>query len=91
MFGPRDLDKHYFHHALEWHYIPLAFTVSSWYAYELSACSKELKLKITLMLWKITLLQSASTCWTIIGPTTQNPPLVRSCTCRTDVGPTTVL
>ena len=41
------------------------------------------------MLRKMILLQPASMCWTIIGPTTQNPPLVRSC--RAIVGPTTVL
>ena len=37
---------------------------------------------------KITLLQSAGICWAIIGATTQNPPLVRSC--RANVGPTTI-
>ena len=45
--------------------------------------------KITLMLRKITLLQSASMCYGTIGPTTQNPPLVRNC--RSNVGQTTVL
>ena len=41
------------------------------------------------MLRKMTLLQPARMCWTIIGPTTQKPPLVRSC--RAIVGATTVL
>ena len=40
------------------------------------------------MLGKITLLQSASMCWTIISPTAQNPPLAR--TCRANVGPATL-
>ena len=39
------------------------------------------------MLWKITG-QLASMCWAMIGATTQNPLLVRSC--RANVGPTTV-
>ena len=39
------------------------------------------------MLKKMTL--SASMCWAIICPLTQNPPLVQSC--RANVGPTTEL
>ena len=41
------------------------------------------------MLGKITLLQLASMFSAFIGPTTQNPPLVRSF--KIDVGPATVL
>ena len=45
-------------------------------------------IKITLMLRSITLLQSASICWTFIGSNTQNPALVRSC--RNNISTSTV-
>ena len=32
-----------------------------------------------MMLKKITLLQSASMCWTILGPTIRKPPMMRCC------------
>ena len=38
--------------------------------------------------WILTLILWASVCWAFIGPTTQKPPLARSC--RANVGPTTV-
>ena len=46
-------------------------------------------IKINLMLRKITLLQYTGMCWSIIDPSTQNSPLVRSW--RANVGPTKVL
>ena len=46
-------------------------------------------IKMNMILRKINLIQSASMCWAIIGPTTQKPPLVRSSSAT--VGPTTLL